>query len=166
MPSVTPRGAETRAVNFGLGKGRRRAALSLAPLIDVTFILLIFFMLVTQFSRLGPVNVTLDRAPDVVDQPTKNDGRGAQEDAVLHVEPDGSLRFRDQAVAGLDVLGAALDAYRRGFVPTDARTQPTLLIKPDGEVPLQLLVDVLVTVQMVPDLPLRLIIPEAEEAEE
>ena len=163
---MTKKGAEARPADLVLGKGRRRAALSLAPLIDVTFILLIFFMLVTQFSRLGPVNVTLDRAPEVVEQPTQDDGRGSQADAVLHVEPDGSLRFRDQAVAGLDTLGAALDAYRRGFVPTDARAQPTLLIKPDGEVSLQLLVDVLITVQKVPDLPLRLITPEVEEPEE
>ena len=163
---MTQNGADARSAHFGLGKGRRRAALSLAPLIDVTFILLIFFMLVTQFSRLGPVNVALDRTPDVVEQPRQNDGRGSQQDAVLHVEPDGSLRFQDRTVTGLDTLGVALDAYRRGFVPTDARAQPTLLVKPDGEVPLQLLVDVLVTVQKVPDLPLRLIVPEAEEAEE
>lgn len=163
---MTPKGAETRTADLGLAKGRRRAALSLAPLIDVTFILLIFFMLVTQFSRLGPVNVTLDRAPNVVDRPTQSDGRGSQEDAVLHVQPDGAFRFRDQAIVGLDALGMTLAAFRGGFVPTDARARPTLLIKPDREVPLQLLVDVLVTVQKVPDLPLRLIIPEAEGAEE
>ena len=163
---MTQKEAEARSADLGLGKGRRRAALSLAPLIDVTFILLIFFMLVTQFSRLGPVNVSLDRAPNVVEQPRQDDGRGSQEEAILHVEPDGSLRFQDRAIAGIDALGVALDAYRREFVPTDARAEPTLLVKPDGEVPLQLLVDVLVTVQKVPELPLRLIIPEAQEAEE
>lgn len=163
---MTRTSVRSRSADLGLGKGRRRAALSLAPLIDVTFILLIFFMLVTQFSRLVPVDVTLDRTPNVLDQATQIDGLGSQVEAVLHVKPEGSLRFQDQAIAGLDALSVRLEAYRREFVPSDARAQPTLLIKPDGDVPLQLLVDVLVTVQKIPDLPLRLIIPEAEEAQE
>lgn len=41
---------------------RRRTAISLTPLIDVVFILLLFFMLTTQFSRQQAMVLTLPKA--------------------------------------------------------------------------------------------------------
>lgn len=47
-----------RSTALNLNKGRSRVVLSLTPLIDVVFILLVFFMLVSQFTNWRQVEMT------------------------------------------------------------------------------------------------------------
>jgi len=146
---------------LGLPRGRRRALLSLAPLIDVTFILLIFFMLVTQFTRLAPIEVTLGSAPDVIEQPKSAEGAAAARETTVLIHADGSLQVQGQPLAGAAALGEALQARWRALSRmADGEGEPLILVKPDADVPLQLLIDVLVVVENVPQMPLRLVVPK------
>ncbi|MGI9387838.1 MAG: ExbD/TolR family protein, partial [Methyloligellaceae bacterium] len=70
-PRILPIGRE-----FQLSGARQRASLSLAPLIDVTFILLIFFMLVTQFSHVAPLDVELGTIEPELTIPKITDASG------------------------------------------------------------------------------------------
>ena len=71
-------------------KGRRRALISLTPLIDVVFILLVFFMLASSF---------LDWRSIVLAPPAKTAQRGGLEGALLvEVRDGGVLRISGQRV--------------------------------------------------------------------
>ena len=81
MPSDPP-----SASPISFPKIDRRAVISLAPLIDITFILLIFFMLVTQFGRLAPVNVELGEIKSEPPPSVEADGIRGQRRLVLSLE--------------------------------------------------------------------------------
>lgn len=51
-------------MSFIHAQPQKRRWISLTPLIDVVFILLMFFMLTTQFSRYGVMNVTVTGSRD------------------------------------------------------------------------------------------------------
>lgn len=100
---------------------RRRACISLTPLIDVVFILLVFFMLASSF---------LDERAFQVDAPAARLGGESLEGAVL-IE----LRADGLRLAGARLTPAQLDAR---LVEHAARNPAQrVLIKPAPGVPLQ-----------------------------
>lgn len=65
---------------------RPKRADSAVPMINVVFLLLIFFMLSAQIAPAPPFELSLPEA-DPMDEPVK--------DAVLYVSSDGALAFQD-----------------------------------------------------------------------
>jgi biopolymer transport protein ExbD len=114
---------------------RRRPVLSLAPLVDVTFILLIFFMLVTQFSRYVPVEINLGAIEAVRAPPAKSTSGAATRlirlnilaDGVLELDLDGDARNMDLAIAVATI--AAL--------PATGKTKPVVVVDPQEAVLLE-----------------------------
>lgn len=126
---------------------RKRAMLSLAPLIDVTFLLLIFFLLVTQFTRLAPVDVTLGTPSSVS---TQQPGAGSSEVSRLEVREDGRMIldgvFLESMKALEDTLSGLVQDTRSeiaGDEDAGRTSQYRLLIDPDAEVSVQQLIDLL-----------------------
>ena len=107
---------------------RRRNPLSLTPLIDVVFILLVFFMLASSFVQWREISVSVPA-----------EGAGAPSDApvlTVAVHPDGRLELNGQPIAR-EALGARL-------VGLELRQAESLvLLQPRGEVELQTLVGAL-----------------------
>ncbi len=125
------------AGGFDLPGGRRRAALSLVPLIDVTFILLIFFMLVTQFQRLAPVDVTLSASQIQPEDPaTRQQGRPFVQ--VVTLRADGSILLNGDP-------GAISDLPR--MLQMASAVIRLVELHPDPGVPLQTLIDAMMTIQ-------------------
>ena len=137
---------------------KRRAVLSLAPLIDVTFILLIFFMLVTQFERFAAIDVTLEPSVDISE--LRRHGPGT-ESLLLTIQADGMIRLKETAPIALNELREAL--AKRIDRPASTDTDKLVLaVAPEPDVPLQLLIDVLSIVQESNAMP-RIIVPGTEK---
>ncbi|MFN3938617.1 MAG: biopolymer transporter ExbD [Gemmobacter sp.] len=120
-----------------LASARRRRPLSLTSLIDVIFLLLLFFMLTSVFDRHG-------------DLPFMAAGGGMPSDtgsapAFLRVTPD-ALVLNTTAV---DLAGLAAALENVGA--------PLVLVAPAGNVTAQRLVDVLVAARDAQGISLRLI---------
>ncbi|MBO6603091.1 MAG: biopolymer transporter ExbD [Roseicyclus sp.] len=115
------------------GAAFRRRPVALTPLIDVIFLLLLFFMLSSTFTRFAEL-------------PLQNAGGGAEPGAsppvFLRLEPDG-LSLNGDAVT-LDTLPAALSERR----PPGETV--TLLLAVGEEVSSQRLVDLLVLLRAEP----------------
>lgn len=79
---------------------RRRRAIGLAPLIDVVFILLLFFILTTNFTRWREMPIAMPAQAEALDPPDVR---------VLGLAADGVLRYGERAFNGADV--AALRAF-------------------------------------------------------
>jgi biopolymer transport protein ExbD len=106
---------------------RRHRGLRLAPLVDVVFLLLVFFMLVAR----------LDTPQTIAVEPPSERGGGALEGAVL---------IRLGADGGLDLNGSAIEVSDlqhqvAPFLDRDPETR--FLVQPAFEAPLQGLVRVL-----------------------
>lgn len=71
---------------------RRKHGISLTPLIDVVFILLLFFMLATNFTDWREISLATGTTTAETAQPTP---------AIVHVDADGTLRYADR------ILGVA-----------------------------------------------------------
>ena len=100
---------------------RRKHTISLTPLIDVVFILLVFFMLATSFTDWRPIGLatgTTEAAP------------GQTPPAVVRVLADGSLRYRQRASAPNE-LAARLNAAR------DAGEISAVIVQPDADTDLE-----------------------------
>ena len=150
------------AGGFDLPGKRRRAVLSLAPLIDVTFILLIFFMLVTQFQRFSPVNVELEsgRAPVVEES---GDGVGASARITLAISADGTIRVADEVDLTVETLQQPLaDLVSR--LLAEGRDNPVIAVEPAADVPLQVLLNVVGAMQTLPSVKMQIVVPEGGEA--
>ena len=94
---------------------RRRNLISLTPLIDVVFILLVFFMLASSF---------LDWRAVQLEAPAQAGGAGSMEGAMLvEVRPD-ELRFAGQALAA-DELHERVGARLREDADTRVLVMPT-----------------------------------------
>ena len=108
--------------------GRRRSPISLTPLIDVVFILLVFFMLASSFQDWRAIEL---------DAPERAGASSASLEGALLVEvlPDG-LRLSSEPVS-LDALAA--NVGQRVARQPDVR----VLVKPVGDVVLQDLVRVI-----------------------
>ncbi len=106
---------------------RRRALITLTPLIDVVFILLVFFMLASSF---------LDWRAIELDAPASATAGGGMEGAVLVEILPGALRVSGQVVSIESLARAVSERIER--VPTGR-----VLVRPAAGVPLQDAVDVL-----------------------
>jgi|SRR5690606_11415145 len=108
-----------------LGRHRRSGVnLSLTPLIDVVFMLLLFFMLSTQFSHWRTMMLDAADASSTV----ASDEKGVE----LWLRDDGTADLDGRPV-GLQELGALVGA---------ATTVP-IVVRAEGRVPLQRIVDAL-----------------------
>lgn len=110
----------------GSRRGSRR--LSLTALIDVVFLLLIFFMLSSRFFDFGAVPLDVEEPGG--DRPRAED--------VVHVEvrDDGTV-----GVAGATVANDALADAVRGWL--SGRARGSVVVLPDDGVPVERLVSVL-----------------------
>lgn len=108
-------------------RGRRRAAISLTPLVDVVFILVIFFMLASSFARTN----SLGLVPPATSSPARSSG-GAQDVMVLRLLGDQALELDGEPVE----MGSLATLIR-----ADGRRK--LLLLPQDEAALQDMVTVL-----------------------
>ncbi|ABF63083.1 biopolymer transport protein ExbD/TolR [Ruegeria sp. TM1040] len=123
------------ALRLGCKKRRR---LSMTSLIDVIFLLLLFFMLSSTFSRFGSVDLMAANA---------GSGRSDETRPVFLKLAPTQMSLNGEALA-LEGLGMRLDALR-------AQRQGTphqLLLSLSGAVTSQRLVDVLAVLRRQPDL--------------
>lgn len=105
----------------------RRHRLGLTPLVDVVFLLVVFFMLISTFQDLRSVSL----------ETTSATGGGAMEGTVLvRVLDDGGLDLNGASL-GLDQLEAEIRRY------LDHNPEQQVLVQPQSTVSLQRLVDVL-----------------------
>lgn len=107
---------------------RRKHTISLTPLIDVVFILLVFFMLATSFANWGAISISTGLASsNANDQPPA---------AVVHVSANGVLRYQDDRYA-LQQLVRALKTAR------SHNRMSGVIIKPAAQTPLKTSVQVI-----------------------
>lgn len=108
---------------------RRRALISLTPLIDVVFILLIFFMLASSF---------LDWSAVPLSTPS------AQQTSAVTDEPPLSVRITLEAGVRIEGKTVDLDTIERVIRQyLDEQPERTVVVQPEGGVALQEVVDVL-----------------------
>jgi biopolymer transport protein ExbD len=117
---------------MNLRPGHRSAdtvEVNLTPLIDVVFLLLIFFMVSTTFDRHAKLKVQLPEADTKVSQQ-------ATDPVVLSIDAKGKYYINDRQVINtqLDTLKAALQKSTKG------NTDITLLLRADGRTPHQAVV--------------------------
>ena len=100
--------------------------INLTPLIDVVFLLLIFFMVSTTFDRHAKLKVQLPEANASAQQQT-------EDPVVLSIDAKGKYYINDRQVVNtqLDTLKAALQKTVQG------NTNVTLLLRADGRTPHQ-----------------------------
>jgi biopolymer transport protein ExbD len=109
-------------------KAQRRPYISLTPLIDVVFILLVFFMLASSF---------LDwRAIELKAPATAGTSGGETGALLLRVGREGTLDFNGQAVETSALVGRLRSA-------ANERQDARLLIQPAAGVPMQKAIDLL-----------------------
>ncbi len=111
--------------------GRRhqtRPEISIAPLVDCVFLLLIFFLLTSSFSRNRAIDITLPASNTATEQ--------TEEIVEIAVSHKGEIEFEGKMV-GLEGLTSALKrvVHQRG-------KQPVLLVA-DRRVPLEMLTDLI-----------------------
>ena len=105
--------------------------LNLTPMVDIVFLLIIFFMVGTQFSELErSVDVHLPTASDVVPL------TGAPDAKIVDVRPDGSIRY-EKADVDLKQLQARLNAARENFAGQ------SVILRGDRKCEYQLIMDVI-----------------------
>jgi len=111
------------------------AGMQLAPMIDIVFLLLIFFIVTWQYSRSETeLNVSVPTAEEGAEL---NRSKG---EIIINVMPDGSLRVEGSTL-DLQQLQNKLAAIARQF-----ENQP-VRIRGDGSVPYQRIVEVIDTCQ-------------------
>jgi biopolymer transport protein ExbD len=105
-----------------------RPGISLTPLIDVVFILLLFFMLASDLHRIHALPLAA---------PTSTTGMSGSVSALLlRVHRDGSFSLTDQRLDN-----RTLSHRIRSYLVLDP--EQAVVVQPDGDVLLQSLVDVL-----------------------
>lgn len=117
---------------MNLRPGHRSAEnveINLTPLIDVVFLLLIFFMVSTTFDRHAKLKVQLPDAQAKAQQTTDNP-------VVLSIDAKGKYYINDRQVVNtqLDTLKAAL------LKTVENNRDVTLLLRADGRTPHQAVV--------------------------
>jgi biopolymer transport protein ExbD len=105
--------------------GRQRSLISLTPLIDVVFILLLFFMLTSNFTQLRAIGITI---PAEAGAPA-----GGEQTVLVRVHADERLELDGQPVQ-LSELAERIRQVANG--------RP-VLVQPVGDARLQTLVTVL-----------------------
>ncbi|MFC1584649.1 ExbD/TolR family protein [Fibrobacterota bacterium] len=114
---------------FGLKKKIRRSAeLNIAPLMDMVFILLIFFIVTTSFTRETGVDVSKPKAASA-----KTMSRQA---ILVGVTKEGSIHINEGQVS-LNVLGTILKRYM-----AESPDRPVIIVADRGS-PVAAVVDIL-----------------------
>lgn len=116
-------------MNFRPDRKDERVDINLTPLIDVVFLLLIFFMVSTTFDRHARLKVQLPEASTKSQQ--------MQDDPlVLTIDAKGNYYINDR-----QVVNNALDTLKQALIKTvgDKRDQP-LVLRADGQSPHQAVV--------------------------
>ena len=101
---------------------KKRNLISLTPLIDVVFILLIFFMLVTDFAKFSIVTLSVAQSETVTAVP--------QTSSVVRISTNGELRFDDQAINFSELVELASRKLA-------ANPQHVFFIRPENDTLLQ-----------------------------
>ncbi|MDP8213782.1 MAG: biopolymer transporter ExbD [Candidatus Euphemobacter frigidus] len=107
---------------------RSKIVINITSLIDVIFLLLIFFLVTSTFSEQPALKIDLPRAT--------TSGSGHTEDLVLAVTRKGNLYLDQKPVARGDLLGLLAEAARR-------KSEPSLVLKADREVSYGLIVELM-----------------------
>lgn len=115
-------------MNFRL-KNRKPLELSLTPMIDVVFLLLIFFMVTTTFSKESMIKIQLPQAEGLA--------RSQEKQLVLTIDQAGKYFLDDQAIEGKDTAGLTKVLDEIG------NKQTSLLINADARAPIQSAISVL-----------------------
>lgn len=112
---------------------RRHRAISLTALIDVVFILLLFFMLTSTFTRWKAIDLEAPQASVHL--------RSQSEVAFLRLHPNGALAFMatDISLASADELNRSLFA----LVPSDR----AVVVLPEADVSVQQIVSTIEALQ-------------------
>ena len=109
------------------GRARTEPEINLTPLIDVVFLMLIFFMISTTFNRESELRIQL---PEASTEPSDE----KREVTELVINREGRFFLGEQEVAGLELenVKRALEQFRRGV---DA--ERPLIISADAQAPYQ-----------------------------
>ena len=114
---------------FGLKKKIRRSAeLNIAPLMDMVFILLIFFIVTTSFTRETGVDVSKPRAASAKTL--------AKQTILIGVTREGTIHINEGQVS-LNVLGTVLKRYM-----AETPDRPVIIVS-DRDAPVAKVVDIL-----------------------
>ena len=128
------------------GRLRSKQELNVAPLIDVVFLLLIFFMLASTFIKPEAIDLMLEGSSTA--------GGSAEEMLNIEVVVDGTIRLN-----GLRLSMPQLETELASRIQGD-QTRP-VTIKAAAEVPVQTLVNIMDRVRAAGTNNLRLATPEA-----
>ena len=120
------------AARFRPANNRRRRLISLTPLIDVVFILLVFFMLVSSF--LDWRVITLDS--EMAEAAAPNAGGGLRGAVIVDIDADGGLHLSGEPM-GLETLAARISSL------ASRRDDLSIVVRSAPGVPVQGMVDVL-----------------------
>ncbi len=101
---------------------KKRNLISLTPLIDVVFILLIFFMLVTDFAKFSIVTLSVAQSETVTAVP--------QTSSVVRISTNGELRFDNQAINFSELVELASRKLATNH-------QHVFFIQPEDDTPLR-----------------------------
>lgn len=113
---------------FGNRRAPRRPAINITPLIDVVFLLLIFFMVSSTFRQSPGIEVALPQAQNAAEQ--------EQSPYEIVVRADGTLFYRNQELTR-DELQAELIRLK------EAEPAVTLVLRADEGAPFQRGLDVM-----------------------
>lgn len=109
-------------MNFAPSRPRRRTSENIVPMINVVFLLLIFFLISAQFTAPDPFDVTPPDSLSEANQPVSD---------TLFVAADGTLGFEgatnDAALARLAIRDPEKPLYLRADTALPARDLATLL---------------------------------------
>ena len=125
---------------------RSKQELNVTPLVDVVFLLLIFFMLASIFIEPEAVDLMLEGGESATEAPA--------ESLEVQVTTDGTIRLNGLRLS-LGQLSTEIAARIKGD------QERSVTIKADAEVPVQVLVEIMDQVQSAGVDNLRLATPEA-----
>ena len=114
-------------------KNRRDSYIDIAPLVDVVFLLLLFFMLSFHIALEPAIKISLPQSKTADTQ--------AAEDIVISLSREGGIYVGDQSTT-LEQVGSIIRNRLQG------KTEPSVKLKADREVPVELLVHVMDEVRL------------------
>ena len=111
------------------GRSKSKVELNVAPLIDIVFLLLVFFMLASTFIRPESINLAI-RAPSGV-------GEQSEQPILVHIGANGAIRLNGLVLTIQDLKQELL---ARSSLPKNSRT---ITVQTQDDVSVQFLVKVM-----------------------
>ena len=111
------------------GRSKSKVELNVAPLIDIVFLLLVFFMLASTFIRPESINLAI-RAPSGV-------GEQSEQPILVHIGANGTIRLNGLVLTIQDLKQELL---ARSSLP---QTNRTITVQTQDDVSVQFLVKVM-----------------------